>query len=172
MNNLAQSLTGLLLLVACGEEAASPSITTRQADSAECQNGGTVLLIDDEASGTVCNGITGVNGRDGMVGNPGANGAADTPASGGFIQDVRLCEWTDGSMELAVYVWILTPGDQVVGMCRFVSANNPETVELAEASCASSIYPEQPTSVLVSPNFDSITISGNTEDSSECLSVN
>jgi S1-C subfamily serine protease len=63
---------GLALCGCGGEDAADVDVSSRDATSAECAAGGTVVVLNGESVATVCNGV---DGRDGEQGPPGANGA-------------------------------------------------------------------------------------------------
>jgi hypothetical protein len=114
--------------------------STREAAAAECANGGSVFLVDDQAQATVCNGEPGDRGANGEDGGPGPSGPTGSSgpsgsegASAGVTANVR-CSGSYESGDDIVYVNIeyveLSDGNED-GIC-YVSRRNYGVVDIKQ----------------------------------------
>lgn len=135
-------MMALLAVPALGCGGESDSLDAREATTAECPNGG-VVLVDDGRAFPVCDGDgTGPQGDPGPMGPAGPegpSGPAGPPgsASSDIVTDTVLCQSNDGVTYLSAYLWVMSDGD-AVGMCRISEAGTQfsETSPIIGTGCS------------------------------------
>lgn len=164
-------VVGLLIGASCsGAEA--PQLESREADAAECSDGGIVLSVDGQVEAIVCNGERGETGAPGEPGASGVDGADGADATeGGVIRDTLYCRYSEDTTRLSVYLWSVPGVNSAldnIGFCRLGEANFVDADALIGTRCSLFSPTKGVVEIVVNPTAGTATVAGDIVGVFEC----